>query len=47
MLDVNPAAWLRPKKGNFEADRRRVLEFTREWEPFDWTKQLDAAPETQ
>jgi hypothetical protein len=42
MLEVNPATWLRPKKESAEADRRRVLAFTREWDPFDWTKQLDS-----
>jgi len=47
MLDVNPALWLRPKRSSADADRRRVLEFSRRWSPFDWTKQLNEAPQTQ
>ncbi|KAF9626195.1 hypothetical protein IFM89_031322 [Coptis chinensis] len=29
------------KHESFEAQRKRVLSFAQEWEPFDWTKELD------
>ena len=41
MLELEPAAWLRPKKQGFEAEKKRVLDFVPQWEKFDWTKQLE------
>lgn len=31
----------RRKAESVEAQRQAVASFAREWEPFDWTKQLD------
>jgi len=40
MLELEPSAWLKPKKQGFEADKKRVLDFAKQWTPFDWTTQL-------
>ncbi|XP_031549332.1 CWF19-like protein 2 isoform X2 [Actinia tenebrosa] len=41
MLDLEPRAWLKPHKENFEQHKKKVLQFADWWKPYDWTKRLN------
>lgn len=40
MLDLEPRLWLKQRHENFEEQRKKVLEFTKWWKPYDWTERL-------
>lgn len=40
MLDLEPRLWLKQQRENFEEQRKKVLEFTKWWKPYDWTERL-------
>ena len=37
MLEAEPTLWRKPAQEKFEEQSTKVLEFTKLWEPFDWT----------
>jgi len=42
MLDLPPDAWLHgSRKQSPEADKERVQQFIKMWQPFDWTQTLE------
>ena len=40
MLDVEPRLWLKPPRDNFESQKRKVLELSEWWKPYDWTQKI-------
>ncbi|KNC85540.1 hypothetical protein SARC_02301, partial [Sphaeroforma arctica JP610] len=40
MLDLEPRTWLKWHKESFEKQKRKVIEFSKLWQPFDWTQTL-------
>ncbi|GAB6026896.1 hypothetical protein CHUAL_013541 [Chamberlinius hualienensis] len=40
MLDLDPNAWRRPLHQQFEDQRKKVLQLSEWWQPYDWTKRL-------
>ncbi|GAB6031764.1 hypothetical protein CHUAL_010173 [Chamberlinius hualienensis] len=40
MLDLDPNAWRRPFHHQFEDQRKKVLQLSEWWQPYDWTKRL-------
>jgi len=45
MMDMTAGRFGRRGNGrgrnDYEAERREVLSFLKDWEPFDWTQELD------
>lgn len=41
MMGLPPGRFNRGKRTSFDTERRLVLDFLKEWEPFDWTQELD------
>lgn len=37
MVDVEPRLWRKPLKQSFEEQRKKVVHFSKQWKPFDWT----------
>ncbi|XP_046566167.1 CWF19-like protein 2 [Haliotis rubra] len=42
MVDAEPGLWRKPHKESFDVQRKKVLEFSAWWKPFDWTLDLQA-----
>eukprot|EP01048_Picozoa_sp_COSAG05_P043000 COSAG05_NODE_23547_length_257_cov_0.658228_1_plen_51_part_00 len=42
LLSLDASVYLKPKPLPFEADKKRAMAFTKQWQPFDWTLELDA-----
>ncbi|CAN8006668.1 unnamed protein product [Ixodes hexagonus] len=40
MLDLEPRLWLKFQHEKFDEQRKKVLEFTNWWKPYDWTERL-------
>ncbi|KAH7969295.1 hypothetical protein HPB52_016584 [Rhipicephalus sanguineus] len=40
MLDSEPRLWLKQQHESFDEQKKKVLEFTKRWEPYDWTERL-------
>jgi len=40
MLELEPSSWLKPKRHGPDEEKKMLAEFTRQWDSFDWTKQL-------
>jgi len=40
ILDLEPMKWRKPPKESFQKHKRKVLNFSEIWEPFDWTRDL-------
>ncbi|KAL3879004.1 hypothetical protein ACJMK2_031326 [Sinanodonta woodiana] len=40
MIDAEPQLWRKPRKDNFEDQRKKVLQFAEMWKPHDWTQSL-------
>ncbi|XP_065059112.1 CWF19-like protein 2 [Rhopilema esculentum] len=40
VLDLEPVRWRKPHKESFQQHKRKVLQFSELWEPFDWTRDL-------
>lgn len=41
MVDAEPGLWRKPKKENFDDQRKKVLQFAEWWKPYDWTNRLE------
>eukprot|EP01134_Creolimax_fragrantissima_P002608 CFRG2608T1 len=41
MLDLEPRSWLKWRKESFSHQKQKVLEFSKEWQPYDWTRTLE------
>ncbi|XP_060068862.1 CWF19-like protein 2 [Ylistrum balloti] len=41
MLDVEPRIWRKNQKENFDDQRKKVLQFSEWWKPYDWTQNDD------
>lgn len=42
MIDAEHRLWRKPQKENFDDQRKKVLQFSEWWKPFDWTQKLNA-----
>ena len=40
MIDADPTSWRKPRKENFDDQRRKVMQFADMWRPYDWTKKI-------
>ncbi|KAH7954091.1 hypothetical protein HPB49_015475 [Dermacentor silvarum] len=40
MLDSEPRLWLKQRHESFDEQKKKVLEFSKWWEPYDWTERL-------
>ena len=40
MVDAEPTLWRKPRKENFDDQRKKVLQFAEWWKPYDWTSRL-------
>nr|XP_037277176.1 CWF19-like protein 2 isoform X1 [Rhipicephalus microplus] len=40
MLDSEPRLWLKQQHESFDEQKKKVLEFAKWWEPYDWTERL-------
>lgn len=40
MLDAEPRLWLKPHRESFERQKRRVVQLSEWWTPYDWTQKL-------
>ena len=40
ILDLEPQTWRRPRKENFDQQRRKVLDFAADWKQYDFTSSL-------
>lgn len=40
ILDLEPQAWRRPRRENFDQQRKKVLDFAAEWKEYDFTASL-------
>lgn len=40
MLDSEPRLWLKHQHESFDEQKKKVLEFAKWWEPYDWTERL-------
>ena len=40
MMDLEPNRWRRPRKENFDEQRKKVMEFSEWWKPYDWTDKI-------
>lgn len=38
ILDLDPLSWLRPRKEEFGAQSKKVIEFQKWWKAFDFNK---------
>lgn len=37
MLDAEPKLWRKPYKQSFEEQRKKVMDFSKMWKPYDFT----------
>jgi hypothetical protein len=40
MLELEPFIWKKPRKENFQTQKKKVLQFAEWWKPFDWTQRI-------
>lgn len=40
MLELEPFIWKKPRKENFQTQKKKVLQFAEWWKPFDWTQKI-------
>ncbi|KAG1670253.1 CWF19-like protein 2 [Nymphon striatum] len=40
MMDLEPHLWRKPSWENFDVQKKKVLEFSKWWKPYDWTHRL-------
>lgn len=40
MLGLEPFIWTKPRKENFQTQKKKVLQFADWWKPFDWTQKI-------
>ena len=40
ILDVDPQRWRKPRRENFDQQRKKVLDFAAMWKPYDFTSKL-------
>lgn len=43
MLDLDHSIWRKPRNENFDKQRRKVLDFSKKWRDFDFTKKKNPA----
>ena len=40
MIDADHRLWKKPQKENFEEQRKKVMQFSDMWKPYDWTQNI-------